>query len=241
MSMLYNKNNSKSYNGVNGILLVNKPKGITSHDVVDFVRKRFRIKKVGHAGTLDPAACGLLVLLLGKSTKLSSKFMNDDKVYETIMQLGMTRDTQDSEGKITSESDCSHLKESDIVAAFSRFKGVQEQLPPMFSAVRHRGRKLYELAREGKVVERKPRSIEIYKLEITDISMPQVSFTVHCSKGTYVRQLCDDVGACLGCGAYMYSLKRTKSGRFSIEEAVTMDELRGVNRLSLAQHVTIPT
>lgn len=223
---------------MNGILIVDKPKGITSHGVVDFIRRKFSVKKVGHAGTLDPRACGLLVMLLGNFTRKSCQFMNDDKEYDVILKLGIRKDTQDSEGKVISEADYRHLTREDIKKVFSQFKGKKKQLPPMFSAVRYKGRKLYELARKGKVVERTPRSIEIYKLEISYIELPYVSFRAHCSKGTYIRQLCSDIGDKLGCGAYMHYLRRIRSGRFSISDAVTLKELGDMDRGSLRRYIT---
>ncbi len=220
---------------MDGILIVDKPKGLTSHDIVDLVRKRFKIKKAGHAGTLDPAATGVLVLLLGKSTRLQSQLIVDTKIYEVVLKLGVCTDTHDSEGKIVSESDCSHLKDEDIEKALKQFVGVQEQIPPMYSAVKHKGKKLYELARKGKTVERKPRTIEIYDLTIKDIKLPYVSFTVHSSKGTYIRQLASDIGETLGCGAYMHELRRVKSGKFSIADALSLSELNALDTKKLSE------
>lgn len=224
---------------MNGILVVNKPPGMTSHDVVDLVRKRFKIKKVGHAGTLDPQASGLLVMLLGKFTKLSAKLINDDKAYEVIMRLGIRRDTQDGEGKIISEEDCRYLTDTQIKETFKSFLGSGFQVPPMFSAVKYKGKKLYELARKGQSVKREPRPINIYKLEITHIDLPYVNFNVTCSKGTYVRQLCSDIGDKLGCGAYMHFLQRLRSGKFSIESAVKVHDLEKMSAKSLSNHLNL--
>ena len=222
---------------MDGILIVDKPEGITSHDVVDFLRRRFGVGKVGHAGTLDPAASGLLVMLLGKLTRSSNQFINDDKEYEVVVRLGERRDTLDREGKVTSVSDPGNLSEETIIETLKLFEGEQEQLPPMYSAVKHKGKKLYELARSGKVVERKPRSIKIHKIKISYIRMPDVKFDVLCSKGTYVRQLASDIGDKLGCGAYVYALRRTRSGKFLIKNAVTMKGLEAMDARHLTAHL----
>jgi len=220
-----------------GILIVDKPSQATSHDIVDFIRKKFKIRKVGHAGTLDPVATGLLVMLLGSSTRRANGFINDDKEYDCLLRLGIRTDTQDLEGKIVSEEDPSNILQKDIEKIFNSFLGPQEQTPPMYSAVKHKGRKLYELAREGKVIERKPRYIKIYELKISHIKLPDVKFRVHCSKGTYIRQLCSDIGDSLGCGGYMHSLRRERSGRFSIEDALDINELKGMNEKDLLKHI----
>ena len=209
---------------------------MTSHDVVDFIRRKFNIKKVGHAGTLDPLANGVLVMLLGSFTRASNKFMNDDKEYDVVMRLGVRTETQDAEGKIISEQGLNGLSQADVKNAFKHFVGVQKQLPPMYSAVRHKGKKLYELAREGKTVKREPRAIEIHKIEISSINFPFVEFQVHCSKGTYVRQLSSDIGDELGCGAYAHSIRRVRSGRFSVNDAVSLKELEGAG-IGLAERL----
>ncbi|MFA4981656.1 MAG: tRNA pseudouridine(55) synthase TruB [Candidatus Omnitrophota bacterium] len=212
---------------MDGILVIDKPQGMTSHDVVDLVRKKFRVKKAGHAGTLDPMATGVLVLLIGKCTKLSGRFISDDKDYEGSLVLGATSDTLDAWGKITPGGRTADIEEEDVKKAFAGFMGEIEQLPPMYSAVKLQGKKLYELARKGIEVKREPRKVHIKRFDITRIELPKVNFSVTCSKGTYVRQLCADIGASLGSGAYLSELKRMRSGVFTIDKAVKMDELLG--------------
>ncbi len=207
-----------------GIVLVNKPKGITSHDVVDVARGRLGIRKIGHAGTLDPMATGLLILLVGKATKLSSRFSQFDKQYEATLHLGIRTDTADAEGKVIEEREVS-VSESQIKEAFSKFVGEIEQVPPMVSAIRYKGKRLYELARKGIVVPRPPRRVTIYELKITEINLPYVSFVVTCSKGTYIRKLCEDIGELLGCGAHQCRLHRIRIGPFSVKEAIELEEL----------------
>lgn len=211
---------------MDGILIVDKPQGMTSHDVVAFLRKRFALKKAGHAGTLDPMATGVLVLLLGRYTKYSALFSADDKEYDATMILGARSDTADAMGRIERSAVRPDIDEKDIRDVFGRFEGEQQQKPPMYSAVKINGRKLYELARKGLEVERSPRRIFIKELKILNIAIPNISFRLICSKGTYVRQLCVDIGETLGCGAYLSRLERTRSGKFGIDQSVSMDELR---------------
>lgn len=218
---------------MDGILLVDKPAGMTSHDVVDLIRRQFDIKKAGHAGTLDPAATGLLVVLIGKATKLSSKFTSGDKEYEAVMTLGRRTDSGDAEGEILSESDFRGITEERIREAFRSFEGETEQIPPMFSAVRHKGKRLYELARKGKEVPREPRKIRIEKLRIDKIALPVVHFIVRCSKGTYIRKLCDDIGNKLGCGAHLSGLRRVSSGEFSLKDSTAMAVLKSISKSEL--------
>ena len=222
---------------MDGILIVDKPQGLTSHDVVDFIRKKFGIKKVGHAGTLDPMATGVLVVLIGKLTKSSQDFISDDKEYEGEIVLGSTSDTGDAWGKIESTGKEIACTAEEIKAAFNRFIGETEQFPPMYSAVKHNGRKLYELARKGVSVETKPRKIVITKIEVSKISLPAVSFALTCSKGTYVRQIAIDIGKALGCGAHLSRLRRTRSGRFGIELALNMDQVGRLGRLDLEKNL----
>lgn len=211
---------------MDGILIVNKPQGMTSHDVVDFVRRSFGLKKVGHAGTLDPMATGVLVMLLGKLTKSAHTFLTDDKEYEGTITLGARSDTGDAWGSITASGPVGDITNDRILDAFKRFTGDIEQYPPAYSAVKVNGRRLYKLARKGVKVEVAPRKISIRSLEVKDIALPEVSFGLTCSKGTYVRQLAVDIGESLGCGAYLSRLVRTRSGRFTIEEALTVEELK---------------
>ncbi len=207
------------------IIIIDKPKGPTSHDIVDIVRRTFKIKKVGHAGTLDPMATGVLVILTGKCTKESGKFSNDDKEYEGELTLGATSDTEDAEGVITDSGKSIDPDPVRIKEAFDAFLGPIEQVPSAYSAVKYKGKKLYELARKGISVEIEPRKITISRLDISDISIPKVKFRVTCSKGTYIRKLAADIGQRLGCGAYLSALRRTRSGNFTIDQAITLDQL----------------
>ncbi len=209
-----------------GILLVDKPKGWTSHDVVNFVRRRFNVKKVGHCGTLDPAATGLLVLVLGKATKASQPLSQCDKSYAGTILFGVETDSQDMDGEVVAEKDASYLTPEMVAEAFDAFTGDIEQIPPMVSAVKKNGKKLYELARKGEVVEREPRNIHIYKLTPTKFHLPKVDFEVTCSKGAYIRTLATDIGAKLGCGGVLFSLARTASGDFKLEDAHSVDTMR---------------
>lgn len=225
---------------MDGILIVDKPQGMTSHDVVDFLRRRFNLKKVGHAGTLDPMATGVLVMLLGSSTRASNTLMGDDKEYEGAMTLGAVSDTADAWGVVSPTGKAVSYTRAEIESAFLRFTGAIEQRPPMYAAVKVNGRKLYELARKGVVVDVAARPVVIRKLAVTSVDLPRVSFSVTCSKGTYVRQLAVDIGALLGCGAHLSALRRTRSGAFTVDRAVTVDALRGMDAARLALHLTQP-
>ena len=218
-----------------GILLVDKPSEWTSHDVVNFVRRRFNIKKVGHCGTLDPAATGLLVIVIGRATKLSQKLSGDDKTYTSNMLLGTETDSQDLDGKITAENDWIGVTKDQVEKVCKTFVGEQLQTPPMVSAKKVGGKRLYKLAREGKVIEREPVKINIKSLEINDIELPYVKFTVSCSKGTYIRTLCYDIGKQLGCGAVLAGLRRTQCGMFFIEKAVSIDTMKEWEQEELAE------
>ena len=211
-----------------GILLVDKPTDWTSFDVVNFVRGRFNFPKVGHCGTLDPAATGLLVLTVGKFTSYSNRFAGDDKTYEATLKLGITTDSYDMEGEITSECDASAVEDAQVAEVIAGFKGSQKQLPPMVSAVKVGGKKLYELARKGIEIEREYRDIEISKIDITRMANPEYDFTVKCSKGTYIRTLCADIGARLGCGGCMKTLQRASASGFSLADAHTLTELENM-------------
>lgn len=221
-----------------GVLLVNKPKDWTSHDVVAFIRSRFNVPKCGHCGTLDPAASGLLVVVLGKFTKLSQKFSGEDKVYEGTILLGTETDSQDMDGNIIRQNDWSQITEQQLREAFASFVGDIEQIPPMVSAVKKDGARLYELARKGQEVEREPKQISIYSIDISRIALPYADFTVECSKGTYIRTLCADVGAKLGCGAALYRLNRLRSGEFSLDDAVDIETIRQWTQDDLDRQVT---
>ncbi len=210
---------------MNGIINVLKPPHMTSHDVVSFMRKTLRLKKIGHTGTLDPMAAGVLPICIGKATRISQYLLNDTKRYRCEMTLGYNTDTQDKWGKIikVGKVDCT---ESDIVEIFNSFKGEILQTPPMYSALKYGGKKLYELARKGKTIKREPRKIWIYDLKILSIHNNYILFDILCSKGTYVRTLCEDIGNTLNCGAHMSFLLRTKSGNFTIDQAVTLETIQ---------------
>lgn len=210
---------------MNGIINVFKPKGMTSHDVVAEIRKITKMKKVGHTGTLDPNAAGVLVICIGKGTRISQYMLKLHKEYIGELTLGYSTDTQDSEGRVLNFSD-KKVNEIDIYNAFNSFKGEIEQVPPMYSALKYKGKKLYELAREGKVVERKPRKAIIYDLKIMNIFENKVIFYVKCSKGTYIRTLCNDIGQLLGTYGYMSYLIRTGIGNFKIENSISLEYLK---------------
>ena len=222
---------------LNGILLVDKPEGPTSHDVVDAIRRRFGLKKVGHAGTLDPAASGLLILLIGRSTKNSNHFLDQDKVYEGTMTLGIETDTGDREGKVLRQMPVEPISASKLRDLFKQFEGEQEQVPPMYSAVKVQGKKLYQLARKGLSIERQARRIRIQKLELQKIQFPEINFLLHCSKGTYVRSLVEDIGKALGSPAILSRLRRISSGPFRIEEAVSLSHLLALQNQELKSYL----
>ena len=210
---------------LSGVLLVNKPSGMTSHDVVDAVRKRFNMRKVGHAGTLDPMATGLLIILLGKATKLSNRFSGMDKAYESRLTLGARTDSADSMGNVIETRPIGNISEDDVKNAFSQFLGEIEQVPPMVSAIRHKGKRLYELARKGIVVERPKRKVKIYSLDIQKIDIPNIDFVVSCSKGTYIRTLCEDIGDALGCGGHQSRLHRIRIGDLTVDMARNLEDI----------------
>src|ERR1051325_10348723 len=209
-----------------GVLLVDKAAGMTSHDVVASVRRRLQMKKVGHCGSLDPIATGFLLLTLGRGTKIQDLLMSEDKEYSGTMILGVTTDTQDSAGQVTQERPVPPLDAATIKAAFEKFSGDFYQMPPMVSAIKQGGVPLYKLARQGKTVEREPRLVHVYRYQINRIAPPEIDFTVLCSKGFYVRTYAHDIGEELGCGAHLKELRRTRSGRFDLERAVTVEEIR---------------
>lgn len=208
-----------------GILVIDKPQNITSHDVVDFVRKKFGIKRVGHSGTLDPLATGVLVILIGRYTKLFNKFVDFDKEYMATLTLGITTSTGDIQGKIIEEATCPNMLREDIIEVFKGFIGETQQIPPMVSALRFRGKRLYQLARRGIDVPRQARSIRIDKLELVNFSPPEIEFYVKCSKGTYVRRLAEEIGERLKCGGCVSKIRRISLGPFNIKEAISLDNL----------------
>lgn len=221
-----------------GYLLVDKPQEWTSHDVVNCIRGRFRLKKVGHCGTLDPLATGVLVIVTGKATKVSSYLTADSKVYQATLTLGADTDSHDSEGQITEEFDWSHVTEEQVCEVIESFHGEQDQIPPMVSAIKKGGKKLYDLARKGIEVEREPRRINIPTITVDSIDLPNITFTAECSKGTYIRVLCYDIAKKLKTGGHMTALRRTKSGRFNIEDAHTMDEIKSWEQEKIYSELT---
>jgi tRNA pseudouridine55 synthase len=213
-----------------GILLVDKAEGMTSHDVVALVRRKLEMKKIGHCGTLDPIATGLLLLTIGRGTKVQDLLMSEDKEYVGTLTLGVITDTQDREGELVEERPVPALSERQIRAAFEKFRGDFYQMPPMVSAKKHGGVPLYKLARQGKVVEREPRLVHVYHYSIDRVALPVIDFSVLCSKGFYVRTYAHDIGQALGCGAHLKSLRRAKSGRFTVDQAMSVDEIKNAPR-----------
>ena len=206
-----------------GVLLIDKPEGMTSHDVVDRVRHKLKMKRVGHAGTLDPNATGLMIILVGKATKLSQYLMGLDKTYEGVISLGVATTTQDAEGEVIEEKPVPELSEEAVRLAMDEFLGDQYQIPPMFSAKKQDGVPLYKLARKGKTVEREPRFIRVASFKLDKWNSPEIEFTLSCSKGTYVRTIAHDLGEKLGCGAYLKELRRTDIERFKIEDSIELE------------------
>lgn len=209
---------------MDGLINIYKEKGFTSHDVVAKMRGILRMKKIGHTGTLDPDATGVLPVCVGKGTRLCSLLENHDKTYRAVLLLGMETDTQDVTGQILAEKPVC-VTEEQVLEALPAFRGKIMQIPPMYSALKVNGKKLYEYAREGKVIEREARPVEIYELTVEKIDLPRITMTVSCSKGTYIRTLCHDIGQALGCGGCMESLVRTRVGDFHLEQAITLKEL----------------
>lgn len=213
----------------NGVVIVDKPQGKTSHDVVGMLRRIYKTRRVGHTGTLDPLATGVIPVCIGNATRAADMLTAADKRYTAELMLGKRTDTLDIEGEVLQTSTV-NVSESEVRACIEGFIGEQDQLPPMYSAIKKNGRKLYELAREGKTVEREPRKIKIYTINIEKIELPYVVIDVHCSKGTYIRSLCDDIGTALGCGAVMTALRRTETAGFKIDDAYTIEQLDGMER-----------
>ncbi|KGG80851.1 tRNA pseudouridine synthase B [Caloranaerobacter azorensis H53214] len=215
---------------MNGLINILKPTGMSSHDVVNFIRKTLKVKKVGHTGTLDPNAAGVLPICLGKATRISEYLIDKTKEYRAELTLGCKTDTQDKYGNVICSSN-NKVTEADIIKAFNSFIGEIEQIPPMFSAVKYKGKKLYELARSGIEIPRKPRKVIIYDIKIIDIKdCKKVLFDVKCSKGTYIRTLCNDIGDYLNTYGYMSFLLRTKVGNFSICDSFTIEEIEELSR-----------
>ncbi|MDG1300288.1 MAG: tRNA pseudouridine(55) synthase TruB [Opitutae bacterium] len=211
-----------------GVLLVDKPQGMTSHDIVARMRRVFRIKKIGHAGTLDPMATGLLLILVGKATKVSQFLMSMDKEYTGTVKLGEATDSQDADGEIVETKPVPELTQADVEKVMATFMGDQYQTPPMFSAKKVNGQKLYKLARQGQTIEREARVINVNRYDILDFNLPEVSVIVGSSKGTYIRTLAHDLGERLGCGGHLCALRRTQVGKFRIEDANTLEEIESM-------------
>jgi tRNA pseudouridine55 synthase len=213
------------FDSLDGAVLIDKPAGPTSHDVVDAVRRNFNLKKVGHCGTLDPAATGLLILVLGRGTKLSERLMGDDKVYEGSAKFGETTDSYDADGELVSSLPVPLLTLEELNTGAATFQGDQMQIPPMVSAVKIKGVPLYKMARKGVEVERKPRLIHIYSYRFSEYNEPFARFRVACTKGTYVRSLVHELGEKIGCGAHLASLRRLVSGKFDVKNAVPFEDV----------------
>ena len=225
---------------IHGIINVYKEKGFTSHDVVAKLRRIVGQKKIGHTGTLDPDATGVLPVCLGKATKLCDLLTDKNKTYEAVLLLGKTTDTQDITGEVLEEKSTEALTEEKVREAIEGFIGDYEQIPPMYSALKVNGKKLYELAREGKVIERKARPVKILDIQILEIDLPKVRMEVSCSKGTYIRTLCHDIGEKLGCGGCMESLIRTRVSTFRIEDAKTLDEIETLKQEGKLAELLVP-
>ncbi|MDO8283035.1 MAG: tRNA pseudouridine(55) synthase TruB [Thermodesulfovibrionia bacterium] len=211
---------------MNLVISLNKPKDITSQDAVTKVKKILKVKKAGHCGTLDPMATGLLLICINKATRLATYLSGSDKEYIAVMKLGESTDTQDAYGEILEKADSIDVSEADIKAVLSLFKGKISQLPPMFSALKHKGKPLYEYARQGIDIARTSREVNIKSIELLDFDLPFVKLKVACSKGTYIRTLCHDIGKKLGVGAHMTELQRTAIGEFNLQDALEIDELK---------------
>ena len=216
----------QSANSVSGVLVVDKPIGLTSHDVVQIIRRGTGIRRAGHTGTLDPRASGVLVVLIGPAVRLSEYVSASDKRYQATIRLGSSTDTFDAEGRITASASADSITEQRFEEALTQFIGEIQQVPPPYSAIKVQGRKAYEMAREGEDVELAPRTIHVYSLELLEWAPPEAVIDVFCSSGTYVRSLANDLGAALGCGAHLVGLRRTKSGRFTLRDAVPLRRLQ---------------
>ena len=222
---------------IDGVLLVDKSPDMTSHDVVAVARRTLDQKKIGHCGTLDPMATGLLILVLGRGTKIQDLLMAEEKEYEGTITLGETTHTQDREGEVLETKEVGDLSDDQIRDAFEKFTGDFEQTPPMVSAIKKDGVPLYKLARQGKTVERKPRAVSVFEFEITRVALPEIDFRVVCSKGFYVRTYAHEIGQELGCGGHLSALRRTRSGKFLAEGGVTFSELKEGTREDIRERV----
>ena len=209
---------------MNGIVIVDKPQGWTSQDVTARLRRVFNTRRIGHGGTLDPMATGVLPVFVGRATRGVEFFKHAEKIYEATLHLGLTTDTEDITGTVLEEKEV-RISQQEFLDILPRFRGKIQQIPPMYSALKVNGQKLYDLARQGKVVERQPREIEIFELTCLEFAKNTARLRIHCSKGTYIRTLCKDIGEALGCGGCMESLRRVRAGEYSIEEAVPLEKL----------------
>lgn len=227
----------QDFSALDGAILIDKPAGPTSHDVVDAIRRKFGIKKVGHCGTLDPNATGLLIIVLGRGTKLSERLMGDDKVYEGTMKFGEATDSYDADGELTSSLPVPLLTLDQLNEEAATFIGDQMQVPPMVSAIKKGGVPLYKLARKGIEVEREPRLIHIYNFRFTEYNEPLAAFKLACTKGTYVRSVAHDLGNKLGCGAHLATLRRSVSGKFDVADATTWDAVMNMSTAELEKRV----
>jgi|SRR5436190_1989696 len=225
------------FSALDGAVLIDKPAGPTSHDVVDAIRRHFNIKKVGHCGTLDPNATGLLLIVLGRGTKLSEKLMSDDKVYEGTIKFGETTNSYDADGDLVASMPVPPLTVEQLNEAASAFLGDQMQTPPMVSAVKKAGVPLYKLARKGIEVEREPRLIHVYSFRFSTYQEPVGSFRFACTKGTYVRTVAHELGQKLGCGAHLAALRRVTSGKFDVAQAIQFEEVLKLTPRELESHV----
>ena len=226
---------------INGILNVYKEKGYTSHDVVAKLRGILRQKKIGHTGTLDPDATGVLPVCLGKATKLCDLLTDKSKEYETVLLLGIETDTQDTTGQVLQKLETTHLDEDTIKECIKKFVGNYSQIPPMYSALKVDGKKLYELAREGKTIERKPREVQIHEIEIIEMKLPRVRMRVRCSKGTYIRTLCHDIGQRLHSAGCMEELTRTQVGTFVLQQALKLADIEQYQKQEKIEEIIVPT
>ena len=220
-----------------GILLIDKPRDHTSHDVVARLRGKLKMKRIGHAGTLDPMATGLLVILVGKATKVSQYLVSLDKEYEGTIELGKVTDTQDAEGEVMATKPVPALTEDEVQVTIKSFLGDQYQLPPMYSAIKIAGQPLYKAARKGEEVVREPRFIRVMSWDLLRFASPQIDFRLRCTKGTYVRTLAHDLGAKIGCGAHLAALRRTATDKFTVSQALTLDQIQAMTLPEIEQRL----
>jgi tRNA pseudouridine55 synthase len=227
----------QEFSALDGAVLIDKPAGPTSHDVVDAIRRRFQIKKVGHCGTLDPNATGLLIIVLGRGTKLSERLMGDDKVYEGAIKFGETTDSYDVDGEITASLPVPPMTLDQLNEEAAKFVGDLMQVPPMVSAIKIKGVPLYKMARKGIEIEREPRLVHIYNFRFTNYELPLGQFKIACTKGTYVRSIAHDLGQKLGCGAHLATLRRSVSGKFDVADATPLDAVLNLTAAELEKRV----